>query len=482
MEKSSKKSLLIITLITAIFLVAVAFDLSKYLRGPDESLVPSRWPYYFVNTLSRLWAPMLVGIAIVVFFYFIEKVQTLKKSHELMMLALFIVLIFFFQLSLVYFSRFGVRVLFRRIADPGINGYFSTAMKIKDTKAFLQNFPTHVLKQDMHATSHPPGGVLLMRSAIFLLQQNPRLTDMLYSRIPVPTGDAKELWLKHDKAGRVGAVVLSFLLHLTAGLTLIPFYYLIKTVSEDRIIALRSTLLYSLSPSFSFFALTLEPIYTVFPFLGCLLLALGIKKKKELFIFLSGTVFGAGTFFSYSFLPVLVFLFVLGIILIPKVGMRILFSTLKWFLTGILTPLGLLFLAGFNSISAFLVVVGNLFPRSYLPYLFYNPYDFFVFAGLPISLLFLGMTYRFMRRRKNLKQIENKFLISFWFTFILVVVLGISRGEVGRIWLPFMFIPITLGTFFATKDLKLKTSGFILILALTIMEVAVIEEFWVPVW
>ena len=129
-----------------------------------------------------------------------------------------------------------------------------------------------------------------------------------------------------------------------------------------------------------------------------------------------------------------------------------------------------------------LSVVSNQASRNYLPWVLYNPFDFFNFLGLATSLLFIFATFKFDKLNKVLNNVEKKIFILFWPIFLLLVISGASRGEVGRIWIPMMWVPILLANIYATKVLRFSTKQFAIILALLFIQIIIIEEFWVPIW
>ena len=138
------------------------------------------------------------------------------------------------------------------------------------------------------------------------------------------------------------------------------------------------------------------------------------------------------------------------------------------------------YLVGFDLPRSIQAVVHNQASRDYLAWVIYNPYDFFVFMSLPLSLLFI---YKSLKSTKkiDIKPIINRAMYTFWIIFALLVFSGASRGEVGRIWLPFMIIPIVcVGQLIA--DLKLSYKQIAIIFILIFIQTILIEEYWVPIW
>jgi len=144
--------------------------------------------------------------------------------------------------------------------------------------------------------------------------------------------------------------------------------------------------------------------------------------------------------------------------------------SLIYFYFGFTLVLGLLQFTGVNLLEIWLVNLSDQAHRTYINWLFYNPYDFFVFLGIPISLLFISQI------KNRIWDSAGKLNLAFWAVFVALIWGGFSRGEVGRTWLPLMFIPVVL----VVKSLTRKQFTWILILVL--IQTLVMQEFWVPIW
>ena len=477
MRLSQGKIFSAISLVFFVFLLLLITDITPYVRGPIDPILPSRWPYYFINTFAKIWAPgLVVFLFFSSFYYFFDKV--LNKKKEILFLMSLVLIIFLFQISLVFFSRFGINVLFRRMADPGINGYFSTAVRVKDINSYLKNFPNVVAYLDQHGRGHPPGSILAIKEVIYFFDNNKTLTKIIYSHIPKPTGEALKLWNNLTISQRVSSVMIPFLLHFLAAFSIVPFYFAAKNLFNQKT-AIRSVFLYSAIPSLSFFALLFDPVYSFFPLISFLFLLKFFKTKKILYAFFSGLIFGLGLFFSVSIIPYMGIMFFYTLLSVKKSSV-LLIPFLIWLL-GFLIFLLLPLLFSYNSITSIAAVVKHQLPREYLIWVFFNPYDFFMFMGVPISLLFFYSTFCSLRiKGKDFLQ-KNALLISFWIVFLLLVILGISRGEVGRIWLSLMSIPVFLVSQF-TLRINLNKKYFSILLLLVFLQVIAMEEFWVPIW
>ena len=119
---------------------------------------------------------------------------------------------------------------------------------------------------------------------------------------------------------------------------------------------------------------------------------LGITKEKNYFLLIAGAIFSVGLFFSLSLLPLL-FIFLVFLLL-----QKIYFQTK--FLHGIAFSIGLFSLPtllyiifGYNTIEVSKTLMSGLpEQREYFVWLFYNLYDFFIFSGIPMLLIFILLT------------------------------------------------------------------------------------------
>lgn len=232
------------------------------------------------------------------------------------------------------------------------------------------------------------------------------------------------------------AVYSPFLLAFLSCLT-IPLVYLISK-------NFRATFFSALIPSAVLFMPVLDVIYPLF---GLTALLLGLRKKE----FLAGVVFGIGLFFSYSILPVVA-------VIIFSIKQKI------TFLLGIIAFIALLTFVGYDFIETTVTVIGNQAARNFWVWLVFNPIDFVIFLGIPLAVLAWFGT-------------KKKWLVVGLIVFTTIF----SRGEVGRIWVPLMpLAAIAAGEFLTER--KFESRLVLILLALQMVHVLVLQEFWVALW
>jgi len=112
--------------------------------------------------------------------------------------------------------------------------------------------------------------------------------------------------------------------------------------------------------------------------------------------------------------------------------------------------------------------------RSYIPWIFYDLYDFFTFSGIPVLIMSIII----------IKNLFNKDIFTFSFFGVLLIldISGLSRAESGRIWMPYMPFLASIVAYYLTDRLKLSSKLFITILFLQFIQILFIQEFWVTLW
>lgn len=79
-------------------------------------------------------------------------------------------------------------------------------------------------------------------------------------------------------------------------------------------------------------------------------------------------------------------------------------------------------------------------PRSYTLWLLFNPLDLAIFLGVPVALGGLFALVRSARRRGSRAGVGplDRFRWAVFAGLTVLLLLGVTRGEVGRLWIPLM--------------------------------------------
>lgn len=458
MTSFNRKLIVLIFILSIIFFILIGLNISPYLRGPGEWPPEWRWPYLFVNTFDRIWLPLIMIFIILSFFYFLQK----KKKVSPMFLILLALLAYFFQMAVLYFSRSGIAVLIHRIINPDLNGYFTEAIKLKNLVLFISEYQKNVLSFSMHATGHPPGGIIFFWLIEKIVEAIPAIKNLSLSLSP-KHGDVQLIWNSLTIVQRSTAILSALFIPLLSSFNLIPIYYIAKKLYNDKT-ALRSAVMAIFIPALTLFTPLNDVFLPMFFLWSFYLFISGIQIKNKALLFLSGLIFSLGLFFSLSLLPLIV-------IFIYFFKYR---KYLYFFIFGMSSFYLILFLFKYNVFTtSYTLMTGLPKDRSYLSWLFYNLYDFFVFAGIPISLTYLLMFF---------KKIKDPLFVSFSLMLFILNLSGNVRGEVGRIWLPLMYPLILIVNNFLTNIIKVSGVYYLLVLFLQAIQILVLQEFWVMLW
>lgn len=482
-----KEYLTWITIITVLFLVAVGIDVSPFLRGPAPYPPEWQWTYLFINTLDRIYLPIIFICILIVLFWLSEKNKSLAVKHTKLLLISIILLSLLFQLSVQFFSRAGVPVLVHRIINPELNGYFTAALPVKNVADFLSTYNQNILKFVYHAKSHPPGAILLFFFIKQAVSAFPILGNIASSFSPTHA-DVKSVWDALLPSEKAAAIFSAFLIPFLSSLSIIPLYYSSKILYGAKA-ALRSAFLFVFIPSVVLFIPINDSFLHIFAITAFFFLLKGIKQKKLLYILLSGLTLFLGAFFNLSLLPLAIFLgvfFLLNNFTQKKIRLKYIFkSGLVFSLGFILLPLILYLSFHFDFIQMLKIIMGSvpdIHTRSYQIWIFYNLYDFFIFSGIPIAVVFfLSVKKLFL----------NHVLMAFLVMLVVLNFSGSIRGETGRILVIFMPFMALIAAGFATNNLKFTphhngagftTRQFGIFLALQALQILVMQEFWVMLW
>lgn len=484
--KTNTRIITIITSISLVFLLMVTFDIIPLLRGPAPYPPEWRWGYYFVNTLNKVWAPLIVGLCLLLFAFFIEtKNEKYIKNKEIVLMSLLIILSFLFQISVLHWGRSGVGVLLQRTIDPQSSGYFTISTKINNLSTFLSNYGSNVLSYPGHVRGHPPGMIILywLINRIFLLF--PYLNSFT-DNLSFGNNHVRLLWSVLPAYQKTGAILSGAIITFISNLVIIPIYFFVKYLTNIKT-AERASILYVVVPSFVLFIPMVDIIIPIFSVLTIFLFIKSQKEKKLIYSIISGLIFSLGLFFSLSIFPLLLFIFfILSFQFLYNHNKNIKFlikSSLLFLFNFILFQVLLFVLFGYNFIDTANKIMLGLAPRSYIIWLFYDIYDFFIFAGIPIlilsALIFKNLILDILR--KQYKRLDL-FTASFFAMLLILDISGTCRAETGRIWLPYIPILIMIISKYITNDLKFNKYAFTTVLGIQIIQILIMQEFLVMYW
>lgn len=477
-----------IAISTLLFCLAIAVDFSPYLRGPSYYPPEWRWSYLFQNTLGRVYVPLFILALIFIAYFITEKKKIVKTRNFVLLVIVLVLLFFFFQLGMLYFSRSGIGVLVHRIINPEINGYFTAALSIHSVADFLRNYNDIMLTFVYHAKAHPPGAILLFYYVNQAASAFSLLVDWAAQQAP-STPDVKLIWESLKSSEKAGVFLSAFLIPLLSTLSIIPLYFTAKLLYGVKT-AYRSIFLFIVIPSLIFFIPINDAFLHLFSITAFCFFVYGLQKNKWMPLIVSGIILFVGILFNLSLLPVLVLFFVYFLIVEAAAIKKHLSSVIRrgiYFVLGLIIPFLLLFIFfQFNFIQVTMTImkhVPDIHTRSYFIWIFYNLYDFFIFTGIPVAGVYLfALKTTLGNFSKKLWKKVDPVLIAFTIMILVLNFSGSVRGETARLWIPFLPFIVLIVSSFMTNTLKISTKAFAVILLLQVVQILVMQEFWVMLW
>ncbi len=414
-----------------LFLLALAFNLSPYLRGPDEW----RWAYALPGQPPRLLFPLLGIVA-----YLLSVGFWLKKDAPNPKLYLWLLLPSYtlLQLSLLALDHPDVLVpLFYRTISAGESGVFTVGATIQSGVEFLRHYPSLMPTFPVHPQRYPPGLSLLFYWTRLLLDHMPALADAIGFHLRHYQCHNFDLMRLPNVT--LATSVIQMALPFLSGLTLFPLHSLARRLYGTRM-AMWAVALYPLIPSVALWSARWEQL---FPLLTCSIwyfFYLGTVEFRRGAMVLAGAGLALALFFNFSFMALLLPLGLFWLLRFLQQTAPSLSAWLRapllslglWFLVGLIAPwliYQLAFGSGFLDIWRVSMAYHLGLARSYWTWLGYHLYDFFLFLGLPLTLL-IPMAFR-----KTLRTPAGHFALSVILGLLLLDLSGTARGEVARVWL-----------------------------------------------
>jgi hypothetical protein len=435
-------------------LVAIRLDLLPELRGPAPYPPEWQWAYRPI-ALARLAPALLAALALVAGLAASATRHAGERpraaARALLVLALLVGVAF--QLALLEREPQGaLRALMARAVSPSISSYHTVAVSedARDPLAFLRahaRLLPQLTQGRKHAATHPPGPVLWYRGALALCERTPALAEGLLALAGVePRGSQGTQGRVFRAAALLGALALGLL----GVLTLWPLASLAETLGLPPLPAARVAALWALLPGPALMTPALDATVALLV-TGCTALLAraaqaGSARRALRDAGLAGICGGLAVFTSYgavTFLAMGAFA-VVAVASRERLGRAIGASAVAGAGTA-LVAFGVPALLGHQPLVALrtaLEVHRALFtaPRDYALWLVFNPLDLGVFLGLPVAATGLWALRGSITRLVSEARLDgfDRFRLALAVAILALLLLGVTRGEAGRLWIPLM--------------------------------------------
>jgi hypothetical protein len=457
-----------------VFVAAVPFDALSFLRGPAP--YPPEWQWELRTPLAGLPLPALLLQALVLAVLAATGGRRARERERVVApLAVTAAVALGFALPLTLLAREpdgALRTLLSRTTSNTITSYHSVAIsdEARDPLAFLRRhaelLPSLALSTK-HAATHPPGAVLFFRGALAVCESSPSLREGLLRTAGVP--DREFAW-PLTRAARAAALLAALLLNLLAALTAWPLAALARRLGLPPLAAARCALLWALLPGPALIAPRFDAAIAlpVVAFAALLLRALTASRplataeraatpvRAVALAMAAGACAAAALQLSYG---AAAFLAVTGLAVAAAalaaaaaggdrrrapafLAVFVLLSLAA--ATALALAFGLPALLGGDPLAALrtaLAIHRQAYTahRDYLLWLAFDPVDFAALLGVPLAVLAAAAAAGASRlpRRRGRSALEA-FTLSLAGGIALLVASGLTRGEVGRLWIPLM--------------------------------------------
>jgi len=438
-EKISCRKLIFrgIGVTTLLFLLALACDVTPYLRGPNEwrwnLAIPGYPQRYIIPAVALV---MYVGITV----FWGERNARAGDPSPLVERGFLIFLVMsvpIIQVCLLATEGPDVlEPLFYRTVSPTSSGVFSVASTIDNAVEFLRHYPERMPSFPVHPQRYPPGLPLVFHAARRVLEQVPQLSDCIAHSLRLR--QCHNLTLMRLPNTTIASATVQMALPLVCGLVVLPIYGLARRAAGRRV-AVWAAALYPLVPSFNLWFARWDAFYALLSAVVWYLFYVGLDERRRLPLLAAGVVLSLGSFLSFGILALLL---PIGCWIILRLVTRRQESAFSWLVSGaftvgvgLITPWLLYQVAfghGFLDIWRVSMSYHLGLDRNYWTWLGYHLYDFLVFLGLPLALLLVLSSFTTLR---NLDRGSTLLPLGFVTGLVLLDVSGVARGEVARVWL-----------------------------------------------
>ncbi len=436
--------------------VAIPLDLLPWLRGPAPYPPEWQWGYRPGGPAHPLSVAVML-VAVVLALLAATGWGWARRRPRAAMVSVLVVATaagWCLQLAALEREPAGpLRALMSRALSTSISSYHAVAIEEgRDARALLRSHASRLpklLAKAKHAATHPPGPILFYGAAVALCERSPALTDVLLRTANASRRDSQTAVMRAERAGGLlGALVLGLL----GVLTLWPIALLSETLGLEPLSAARVGLLWTLVPGLVLMSPALDAA-TALPVTACaLLLARASRaasgRRRVVTATLAGACGAVALFASYGSAA---FLAIAGgaVVAWASVDRRALAravaaAALAAAITALLA-LGVPAALGHQPLLAMRTALAIhraafTLPRSYALWLLFDPLDLAVFTGLPVAVAGLWALRRTIERALVAGPLValERFRLGVFGGVVLLVLMGVVRGEVGRILIPLM--------------------------------------------
>jgi hypothetical protein len=457
-----------------------------------QKLTVGVWLFNPLHSFSRWWMPMLALLCcyIIAIFGFLAIEKKEKKMFHLATISLAFMQ-FLLALAVTFLSPLTWMLLAWLVINPASNAYFSTAAETKSLIKLLQNFdkkmPNHIqhaFGQEWkprspcanepplisHVATQSPGPIIfcgIIRKIVLKLPPLIWLAEQILAFSPGTTTKEIANYMKqwHNvfvTPKDVAAALWCAVVYIIVGCSTVFFLVHIGKLTKNLQVGWGSAVLFATMPAFHMFTPSVDQMYPLITAIVIFLIIYGLHQDVTLSLLvftIAGFILAIGVFLNLGLVTLLPLSFLLTFMFSWKVKKKLseCFFNFMTFLASFLSPLlALLILLDCNLWLIFkksdmlrMQLYSIHTPRPYLPWIWGNIVDFFVFIGIPLTIGFLWQILKELASGIKERSLSSfsPILWAFVITFVILLLSGKVRGEAARMWLfltPMVIIPASI--------------------------------------
>lgn len=436
--KRAPRFLLAITALSLALAISLLFDLLPFLRGGE--IFHWQWPY----SLAPL--PRILLFLLVVALYLLGAWWLYSRRALWLALWAFAGALMIALCVVLLHADDPLYALFARTASGGTTGPHMAGAQIDwdsgEWRAWTAIMARYA-ENGRHVALSPPGLPMWYGLLNSLLARAPAVADPLYRSL-LPYQCHNFALLQYTPAQWASAW-FGILMPVWAALAVFPLYAVARRLLAEH--ARIVVVWWALVPALVMFAPSWNTVYPLLAIFAFWLLLLGLEKAPGApFFVAAGVMTGVLTFINFSVVPLAGFF---GFYVLFRWWPRRLndlwpaVSAGIWFAAGLFAVWLVYAAAGGQSpltlLSESLALHFDL-ERPYLPYLWLHTWEWLLFTGIPLAILWLAAAWR--AARGSLNTPNNALALALAATLFVLVLSGTARGETGRVWL--FFAPFVL--------------------------------------
>ncbi len=463
----SRRIWILISLGAVAYAIGLAFDLSPYIRGPEEW----RWLLAPIARWDQFWPIGLALILIAAFVVWIDRrMQHRAYSRRVVAVAIGVLMLCAIGMQLLALRTERsdpFAILFDRSVDVAANGYFTVSTRITDVNDFLRHYPALMPTFPIHPQVHPPGIPLLYWSGSSILQSLPSLSRSV------------GLWFRSMECNDINLMLLSdhqlasaligmFLPLLANMLTVGCVFKLAQRRFGDRA-GLYAAAFWTIVPSAVLFAGNWSQVY---PCLACLVwlsVDKGLAQRQIRWFLVAGAIMSVATFMELG-TAALALSLVAYILADYWNNRRKLLADWKFLLTALAAAaIGVFSIwiayqavegVSLSQIVNTMLPIHTGYEFNRLTWIFNHPYEFSVFLGIGFAGLMIFFSIRSIRQMRNSRI--DPLSLSLGLSLIVLSVIDPARDETARTWMIFMPLAVVVvSQVMADREVRFKRFGLI---------------------